>query len=84
MCSSDLGCRRHLFFLDVETGKTKIMKAEGKINDRKWSVSFGLESNKTIKFFGGWNNIRIAQSAVSHIDNLPVDIHLLFPKGKVR
>ena len=36
------GCRRHLFFLDVETGKTKIVKAEGKNDRKEWGARFVL------------------------------------------
>jgi hypothetical protein len=33
-----------LFFLDVESGKTKIVKAEGEVNGKRWSARFILSS----------------------------------------
>ncbi|MEN3045516.1 MAG: hypothetical protein ABDH49_00790 [Candidatus Hydrothermales bacterium] len=39
---------RHLFFLDVETGRTKVVRAEGKINGRKWSFAPDVRKDKKL------------------------------------
>ena len=72
------GWLKHLFFLDVEIGKTKVVKSEGKINGKKWSVSSSLMEDKKIHLSGGWHYIDRAQSAITSFDKLPNDLSTLF------
>ncbi|RKZ25431.1 hypothetical protein DRQ20_05185 [bacterium] len=73
---------KYLFFLDVETGRTKLVKAEGKKGERKWSASFDLRENKKIGLNGGWWDIKIAQSVETTFDELPSDLSVLFEQGE--
>ncbi len=72
---------KHLFFLDVETGRTKMVKAEGEINGRKWSCAPDVRRNKKIGLIGGWHDIHIAQSAETSFDELPDNLSILFERG---
>ena len=61
---------RHLFFVDVETGRTKLVKAEGEINGKRWTGYFILSSTPKPPPSG---KIRIV-----------VDPHLPIPGGGVK
>ncbi len=85
------GCRRHLFFLDVETGKAKIVKAEGE----GWSAGFdvtrrigiktssqgrvyteiGETKNRGQKNWRSWGDFL-------RIDEIPKDLSTLFKRSK--
>jgi hypothetical protein len=69
---------KHLFFLDVETGKTKIAKAEGEVNGKRWSASPSLLKNKKIYLSGGWHYIEKAQSVITSFNEMPSDLSILF------
>ena len=75
---------KHLFFLEVETGRTKLVKAEGEVNGRKWSASFSLHENKKIHLTGGWHHIKTAQSAITSFNEIPEDLSSLFKQGGER
>jgi len=72
---------KHLFFLDVETGRTKIVKAEGEIDGKRWRASFSLRKDKKIYLYGGWHHKK-AQSAMTAYDELPDDLSTLFGGGQ--
>jgi len=79
---------RHLFFLDVETGKTKVVKAEGK----RWLAGFSLLSriptpegyrnltSKHIDFV--WEIEGKRGSKILVFDQLPNDLSTLFGKER--
>ncbi|MEO0293962.1 MAG: hypothetical protein ABIN61_07065 [candidate division WOR-3 bacterium] len=67
-----------LFFLDVETGRTKVVKAVGEVKGKKWSASPSLLKDKKIHLSGGWHHIDKAQSAITSFDEIPSDISTLF------
>lgn len=71
------GGKRHFLFLNIETGRTKIVKAEGEVNGRKWSASFSLRKDEKIYLYGGWHD-KVAQSAMTSFDELPDDLSVLF------
>lgn len=65
-----------LFFLDVETGRTKVVKAEGeKDGKRWWAVIARIENDKRLVF---WDNEGIRSSVRTTFDELPEDITPLF------
>jgi len=72
---------RHLFFLDVETGRTKVVKAEGEENGKKWSASVDLRDGKKIGLIGGWHHIKTAQSAEVSFNEIPDNLSTLFNQG---
>jgi len=76
------GAGKYLFFLDVEIGETKMVKAEGEVNGKKWSVSHSLIEDKKIHLSGGWHYIDRAQSAVTSFGKLPKDLSTLFGDKK--
>jgi len=79
---------RHLFFLDVETGRTKVVKAEGEGEGEKWKGGFGFYNNGQIRLYwipigekydkipGGGEKMKVIS-----FDELPEDLSSLFEKG---
>lgn len=63
---------RHLFFLDVETGRTKLVKAEGKVNGRKWSIGGFPLMDKIIELSGYHSKKGILYIKIS-FNELPED-----------
>ena len=72
---------QHIFILDVETGRTKILRAEGEKNKRKWSIHAFPLANKRIQICGGWRQIESAQSVDTNFDEVPDDLSTLFSEG---
>ncbi len=63
---------KHLFFLNVETGETKLVKAEGDKDGGKWNVIIArLADNKRIVL---WDNEGIRGSVTINFDELTDDI----------
>ncbi|RKZ24787.1 hypothetical protein DRQ20_06370 [bacterium] len=81
---------RHLFFVDVETGRTKLVKAEGEINRKRWTGYFILSSTPKPPPSG---KIRIGvdphlpipgggvKTKDVSFDELPSDLSVLFEEG---
>lgn len=89
------GCIKHLFFLDVETGKTKIVKAEGKNDSKKWGAGFSMTriiKSKTSSlgevyigigetYIGKHNRLR-SWGGFLKFKEIPDDLSSLFNRGK--
>jgi hypothetical protein len=73
---------KYLIFIDVEDNRTKVVKAEGEVNGKKWSASPSLLKNKKIYLSGGWHYIDEAQSAITSFDEIPSDLTTLFEVEK--
>lgn len=74
------GLEQHMFFLDIETGRTKIVKIQSNERNNEWGVSSDLLSNKQIKFTGNWGT-EIRSQKIS-FTNLPADISDMHPFKK--